>query len=79
MRKSIHTRPYRAFKTLLKEVRVAKGMTQGDLARKLRVHQSHISKCEAGERRLDVLELRKWCEALSLPLARFVERLEDRL
>jgi transcriptional regulator with XRE-family HTH domain len=64
---------------LLREVRTEAGIRQTDLAERLGQPQSFVSKYESGERRLDILELRDVCEALGLPLAEFVERLEDRL
>jgi transcriptional regulator with XRE-family HTH domain len=64
---------------LLREVRTEAGIRQTDLAERLGQTQSFVSKYESGERRLDILELRDVCEALGLPLAEFVERLEDRL
>jgi hypothetical protein len=38
-----------------------------------------VSNLEIGERRLDVLELRLYCEALGIPTASFVARLEEAL
>lgn len=51
-------------------------MRQVDLAKKLSEPQSFVSRYESGERRLDVLELRKICLALGVSLTDFVERLE---
>lgn len=64
---------------LLKEVRAEKGLIQTDLARKLGRPQNFVSLYERGVRRLDVLELREVCKALSLPLSTFIRRLERRL
>lgn len=64
---------------LLREVRGEAGLRQGDLAERLGVPQSVLSKIEAGERGLDLLEARAVCVALGLPLSVFVERLQDAL
>lgn len=64
------------FLTLLRQMRLDAGLRQGDLARKLGEPQSFVSRCESGERRLDILELREFCAALGVSLAIFVERLE---
>ena len=40
---------------------------------------SFVNNYEAGERRLDVLELRDVCGVMGLPLKRFVTELEQRL
>jgi transcriptional regulator with XRE-family HTH domain len=54
-------------------------MTQGNLAEKLKETQSEISKFERGERRLDLIQLRRWCRALGVPLADFVTSFEAAL
>ncbi len=69
----------KAVRDILREARTAAGLTQVELARRLRVHQSFVSKYEAGERRLDVLELRRIAIALNSSLARLVSKLELRL
>lgn len=47
----------------LRKLREDKGLTQRVLAEKLRKHRSFIWKTEAGERRLDAVELVRWCNA----------------
>ena len=64
---------------LLKEIRIEAGLRQVDLAEKLHVPQSMISKYEVGERRVDLLELRDICAALGISLVEFVRELEKRL
>jgi len=61
---------------LLKKIRVEAGFRQVDLAEKLKVPQSMISKYEVGERRIDLLEIREICAALDVSLVEFVEQLE---
>jgi transcriptional regulator with XRE-family HTH domain len=51
------------------------GISQGDLARKLRRHQSFISKVESGERRLDVIELLELLRVLDVEPVAFVRKL----
>jgi transcriptional regulator with XRE-family HTH domain len=41
--------------------------------------QSSLSKVEMGERRIDVIQLREWCEALGIKLPDFVDRMENSL
>ncbi|WP_415256543.1 helix-turn-helix domain-containing protein [Sulfitobacter sp.] len=50
-------------KKLISE-RQAAGLTQVDLAKKLRCHQSLIARIESGERRIDVVELIVLCRAI---------------
>jgi transcriptional regulator with XRE-family HTH domain len=61
---------------LVRQIRLDAGVTQLELANRIGVPQSFISKFESGERRLDILELRQICRALGLNLADFVRRLE---
>ena len=48
---------YRRFLLRLREARHNAGLTQAEAAQKLGRHQSFISKCESGERRVDFIEL----------------------
>lgn len=52
------------------------GLTQAQLAEKLGVDQSIVSKIERNERRLDIVELKEICTALGLSLQDFVQRFE---
>jgi len=54
---SNHTEPYREMLKRLRDARIGSGFTQVDVAKALGKHQSYVSKCESGERRLDPLEL----------------------
>lgn len=79
MEKTIYTREYRVVLRLLREARRASGLTQVDLANKLAITQSLLSKMERGDRRIDVVELRALCTAIGLDLVDFVRRLEREL
>ena len=59
---------------LLTEARLAAGLTQAELAGRLRRPQSYVSKYETGEQRLDLIELDTVCEAAGIPLTEFVRR-----
>ncbi len=79
LQKSIHTSDYEVFLRLLRRVRAEAGLTQSELAQRLGQTQSFVSKCERGERRLDVVELRWFCDAMGVPLVEFVDRFEREL
>ena len=79
MDKSIYTREYELLLKLLREKRTAAGISQVELAEMLGTTQSFVSKCERGDRRLDVIQLRTLCRHLGTTLAGFVGELEDRL
>lgn len=61
---------------LLRQYREAAGKKQEELAYQLGVPQSFISKCESGERRVDVSELKAICDGLKVPLSRAVHDFE---
>lgn len=79
MPKSVFTNEYATFLRLLKETRREAGLTQTDLADRLGLTQSVVSKCERGERRIDVIELRAWCRAIGIRLGDFSEKLDRTL
>jgi len=79
MQKSIHSARYGIFLKVLREARERAGLTQVQLARKIGETQTFVSKCERGERRIDVIELRTLCRAYGISLKRFVSGLERAL
>lgn len=79
MEKSIFTVEYSELLRLLKEIRRSTNVTQVELAEKLGQSQSFVSKCERGERRMDVIQLRTVCHVLGTTLPAFVAELEKRL
>ena len=76
VQKSIYTEQYGLLLSTLWEARKAAGVSQAELAKRLDFTQSIVGKCERGERRLDVIELREWCRALGLTLDKVVSDLE---
>ena len=58
MAKSIHTAQYRTLVAMLRAARTKAGLTQTEVARRLgNAGWLSVAKYEAGERRLDVIEL----------------------
>lgn len=74
--KSIYSVEYQQLCALLRELRREAGLTQVDVAERLDVPQSFVSKYESGERRLDVIELRHVARAIGTTLEAIVESLE---
>ncbi|MBL8797144.1 MAG: helix-turn-helix transcriptional regulator [Planctomycetia bacterium] len=56
MRKSTHTPEYAALCAEIRTARKSAGLSQRDLASRLAVPPSWVSKVETGERRLDLVE-----------------------
>ena len=67
MPSSIHDERYKALLVALREARERQGMSQADLAKRLGRRQQFVSKYEAGERRLDVIEFIDIAGQLQLP------------
>lgn len=62
---------------LLSSGRVAAGMTQQDLAERLKRPQSFVSKYESGERRVSVVELVEISDAIGVDPRRIVGDLAE--
>lgn len=60
---SVHHPCYQALQAHLKDLRKAAGFTQAELAERMSVGQSYLSKIERGERYIDVLLYLDWCRA----------------
>jgi len=76
MEKSIYSARYGAFLKLLIKARQNAGLTQTQLAQKIGETQTFVSKCERGERRIDVIELHTFCRAFGVSLRQFVAALD---
>jgi transcriptional regulator with XRE-family HTH domain len=73
MTKSIHTKQYAYFVERLKKARLEKGLTQVQVAKKLRRPQSHISNIESGQQRVDVVELQRFGKLYGKDINYFVK------
>ncbi len=76
MQKSIHSDEYALFLKKLREARERMGLTQTEAADRMGATQSFVSKCERGERRLDVIELRSWCRSIGVSFTDFSKELD---
>jgi transcriptional regulator with XRE-family HTH domain len=79
MSKSIFSEEYRVLLRHLREARRRAGLTQEDVASRIGQGQSFVSKCERGERRIDVIELRNFCRAIGIDFFEFLASLEKEL
>ena len=71
---ALHTKRYEAFRERLRRARVEAGLTQEEVAARLRRPQTWVSKCEVGERRVDFVELEDWAAACGKPLDWFATK-----
>ncbi|KPD11054.1 helix-turn-helix domain-containing protein [Phaeobacter sp. 11ANDIMAR09] len=57
MAKTIRSSGHEALREALIAARKEAGLTQADLAKRLKCHQSLIARLESGQRRIDVVEM----------------------
>jgi len=75
--KTIWSEDSRKLSRRLRELRQAAGLSQVDLANRLGVTQSFVTKYESGDRRLDLFQLRAVCRALEVKLLDLVGEFDD--
>ena len=63
---------YDAFLMRLIEAREQAGLTQRDVSERMHMAHSFLSKCETGERRVDVIEFLQLAKIYSKPLDYFL-------
>ncbi len=79
MDKTVFSEDYEVFLSCLRSARERQGLTQVEVAERLGETQSFISKCERGERRLDIVETRNFCRALRVSFVEFVSEYDRRV
>lgn len=77
MIKTLYSEEYQILTKWLKEQRTTKGLTMRDLAQKLDVPHSFIGKVEQCERKLDIIEYIKYCEALEVSAISGIQKLKS--
>ena len=75
MYKSIYSDEYSKFLELFKTTRIKSGITQEQLAELVNETQSFISKCERGERRIDIIELIQLLKAMEVSPTSYFKKL----
>lgn len=78
MKKALYERSYATFTDLLKGERKGAGLTQAELAKKLRRPQSYVSKYERGERRIDVVEFLEIARAIGFDPNEVLQKLNPK-
>lgn len=68
---------YERFRVLITEARKSAGLTQVELAARLKQHQSYVSKYESGVRRLDVVEYVQVAKAVGFDPAELIRKLAE--
>jgi len=73
MTSNIYSEEYKKITEKLRNARIESGLTQEQVAEKLGKPQSYISKSEAGERRLDITELKKFADLYKKTINYFIK------
>ena len=73
---SIHHLRYAELRKHLKSMRIAAGLTQAEIAGRLKVEQSQVSKIERGERYVEMFFYVDWCRACGVATAAALKVLE---
>jgi len=73
MSKSIFTKDHKALIEKLKKAREDNGLDQAEVAKLLGKTQSHVSKVEAGQRRIDIVALKEFARIYKKPVDYFLK------
>jgi transcriptional regulator with XRE-family HTH domain len=73
MTRSRQTKEYAYFVEKLRKAREEAGLTQVEVAKKLKRPQSHISNVESGQQRVDVVELQNFAKIYNKDINYFIK------
>lgn len=76
---SIYDPSYKIFTECLRDLRLQSKMSQNELATALGCGQAYVSKYESGQKRLDIIEIRRICQILGVSLVEMMTEFEMRL
>jgi transcriptional regulator with XRE-family HTH domain len=75
MSRTLGTPRHEALRAFLVERRKKAGLTQTEVAKKLGRHQSFVATVESGQRRIDVVELLDFAEAIRFDPREVIKRI----
>lgn len=73
MKKTIYSKEHKELVELLKKARQGANLDQNKVAKLLKTTQSHISKLESGQRRIDIVQLKELAKIYKKPITYFVK------
>lgn len=73
-RSAVHAREYQYLLKRLREARKKAGLTQVQVAKALGRHQSYVTKCELGKRRIDPIDLQRFAKLYRRSLSYFLPK-----
>jgi transcriptional regulator with XRE-family HTH domain len=74
MIKTIYSKEHGSLVERLKKARLEAGLDQAAVAKILKKSQSYISKVESGQRRIDVIQLKKFADIYKKDLNYFLKK-----
>lgn len=74
MSRGLQSPPYKKLRRLLAQARADAGLTQVQVAERVKRPQSFVSKYENGERQLDVIEFVAVCKAIGVSPAVLIDQ-----
>jgi transcriptional regulator with XRE-family HTH domain len=73
MTKAIFSKDHKYTVEQLKKARIEAGLDQAEVAKLLNKTQPHVSKIEAGQRRLDITQLKEFAKIYKKDLSFFIK------
>lgn len=73
MTKAIYSKDHKYIIEQLKKARQGAGLDQAEVAKLLGKTQSHVSKVEAGQRRIDIVHLREFAKIYRKDISFFIK------
>ena len=73
MSKAIYSKEHKYIVEQLKKARQGAGLDQAEVAKLLGKTQSHVSKVEAGQRRIDIVALKEFAKIYKKPIDYFLK------
>jgi transcriptional regulator with XRE-family HTH domain len=74
MTEAIYSKDHKYIVEQLKKARQAAGLDQTEVAKLLNKTQSHVSKVEAGQRRIDIVSLKEFARVYKKSLNYFIKK-----
>jgi transcriptional regulator with XRE-family HTH domain len=74
MNKAIYTKDHKFIVEQLKKARIEAGFDQEKVAELLKKTQSYVSKIEAGQRRIDIVQLKEFSKIYKKDLDYFIKK-----
>lgn len=78
-RTSVHSPRHAVITNYLRELRVVRGLTQGEVAEALDRPQTYVSDIEKNRRGVDMLQVMEFCDAFEVPFEEFAEEIMKRI